>query len=113
MPSERRRALRSALSVHVSRGSLAAVDPSGFDSPSTKQAAEALAGFSEGRALVVLVEGEENAVLSFRNIDRVHVLNAGDVGVADVIGAARLVASPSALEHLAKVAAAPVKGVAA
>jgi large subunit ribosomal protein L4 len=110
---ERRRALRSALSVHVSRGSLAAVDPAGFDSPSTKTAAEALAGFSDGRALVVLVEGEENAVLSFRNIQGVNVLNAGDVGVADVIGAARLVASPGALEHLTKVAAAPVKEVAA
>jgi large subunit ribosomal protein L4 len=118
---ERRRALRSALSVHASRGSLAAVDPAGFDAPSTKQAADALAGFTpfgstggtEGRALVVLVEGEENAVLSFRNIDGVTVLHAGDVGVADVIGAARLVASPGALEHLTRVAAAPVKEVAA
>src|ERR1700710_2558371 len=36
---ERRRALRSALSVHASRGSLAAVDPTGFDTPSTKLAA--------------------------------------------------------------------------
>jgi large subunit ribosomal protein L4 len=111
---ERRRALRSALSVHASRGSLAAVDPAGFDAPSTKQAAAALAGFGDGgRALVVLVEGEENAVLSFRNIDGVTVLHAGDVGVADVIGAARLVASPGALEHLTRVAAAPVKEVAA
>jgi large subunit ribosomal protein L4 len=106
---ERRRALRSALSVHVSRGSLAAVDPSGFDAPSTKQAAEALAGFGDGRALIVLADGEENAVLSFRNIDGVNVLHAGAVGVADVIGAARLVASPQALEHLTAVAAAPAK----
>jgi large subunit ribosomal protein L4 len=58
---------------------------------------------------VVLVEGEENAVLSFRNIEGVHVLNASDVGVADVIGAARLVASPDALEVLTRVASAPVK----
>jgi large subunit ribosomal protein L4 len=117
---ERRRALRAALSVHVERGSLGALDASGFDAPSTKQAAEALAGFtpfgstggSGGRALVVLVEGEENAVLSFRNIEGVHVLHAGDVGVADVIGAARLVASPAALESLAKVAAAPTRSAA-
>jgi large subunit ribosomal protein L4 len=110
---ERRRALRSALSVHADRGSLAAVDPAGFDAPSTKQAAEALAGFGEGRALVVLTEGEENAVLSFRNIDGVVVLPASAVGVADVIGAARLIASPAALEHLTKVARAPVKEPAA
>jgi large subunit ribosomal protein L4 len=104
---ERRRALRSALSVHADRGSLAAVDPAGFSGPSTKQAAEALASFGDGRALVVLVEGEENAVLSFRNIKGVRVLQAGDVGVADVIGAARMIASPAALESLSRVAAAP------
>jgi len=106
---ERRRALRAALSLHAERGSLGALDASAFDAPATKQAAETLSGFGKGRALVVLVEGEENAALSFRNIDGVHVLRAGDVGVADVIGAARLVASPDAFEVLAKVAAAPAK----
>jgi len=107
---ERRRALRAALSVHADRGSLGAVDAEAFSAPSTKQAAEALSGFGDGgRALVALVEGEENAALSFRNIEGVTVLRAGDVGVADVIGAARMVASPAAFELLAKVAAAPVK----
>ena len=118
---KRRRALRSALSVHAARGSLAAVDPADYSAPATKIAAEALTGFTPfaddagnaGRALVVLVDGEENAVLSFRNIASVSVLNARDVGVADLIGATRVVASPSALEHLAKVAAAPTGRVAA
>lgn len=105
---ERRRALRSALSVHAARGSLAALDPGTFERPSTKLAAEQLAGFGEGgSALVVLVEGEENAALSFRNIPGVEVLRADAVGVADVIGAARLVASEAALERLAAMAAAP------
>jgi large subunit ribosomal protein L4 len=103
---ERRRALRAALSVHASRGSLAALDPGAFsDKPSTKIAAADLAKFGDGgRALVVLVEGEENAVLSFRNIDGVTVLPAESVGVADVIGASRLIASEAALEQLTKVA---------
>jgi large subunit ribosomal protein L4 len=98
----RRRALRAALSVHAGRGSLGAVDGSAFGTPSTKQAAEALAGFGEdGRTLVVLVEGEENAVKSFRNLPEVFaVLRAEDVGVADLIGAARVVASEAALEQL-------------
>ena len=104
---ERRRAMRAALSLHAERGSLAAVDAGTFEAPATKQAFAALAGFGEGRALVVLVEGEENAALSFRNLSGVSVLRASEVGVADVIGAARLVASPAALEHLAKVAATP------
>src|SRR5918998_1338738 len=38
----RRRALRSALSVHAARGSVAVVDGGGYEQPSTKQAAEAL-----------------------------------------------------------------------
>jgi large subunit ribosomal protein L4 len=98
----RRKALRAALSVHAERSSLGAVDASAFDSPATKQAAEALAGFGDGgRALVVLVEGEEAAAMSFRNIADVDaVLRAEDVGVADLIGAARVVASEAALEQL-------------
>ncbi|NLT07467.1 MAG: 50S ribosomal protein L4 [Solirubrobacterales bacterium] len=104
---ERRRALRSALSVHAERGTLAAIDAEAFDAPSTKQAAEALAGFASGAALVVLVEGEENAALSFRNIEHATVLRAEDAGVADVIGAARLIVSPVAAERLAAIAAAP------
>jgi large subunit ribosomal protein L4 len=104
----RRRALRSALSVHAERGTLAVVDPAGFDAPSTKAAAAALAGFSEGRALVVFArEGEENAVKSFRNLSGVSILPADDVGIADVIGAARLVVSPAAIEELKKLAEAP------
>ena len=73
-----------------------------FDAPSTKQAAEALAGFADGgRALIVLVEGEDAAAKSFRNIADVDaVLLAEDVGVADLIGAARVVASEAALEQL-------------
>jgi large subunit ribosomal protein L4 len=107
---ERRAAFRSALSVHAARGSLAAVDVDAFDKPSTKLAAEQLAGFGDGgRALVVLVDGEENVALSCRNIEGVSVLRADDVGIADVIGAARLVASPAAIERLAELAAAPAK----
>jgi large subunit ribosomal protein L4 len=108
---ERRRALRAALSAHADHGTLGALDASAFDSPSTKQAAATLAEFGEdGRTLVVLVEGEENAALSFRNLDRVTVLRADQVGVADVLGAVRMVASEGALEQLARAAAAPSRG---
>ncbi|MFL5866839.1 MAG: 50S ribosomal protein L4, partial [Thermoleophilaceae bacterium] len=96
----RRRALRAALSVHAERGSIAGVDPSAFEEPSTKQAAEELAGFGEGRALVVLADGEETCVKSFRNLPDADVMHVEDVGVADVIGAARLVMSEAALGRL-------------
>ena len=39
----RRRAMRAALSVHAERDSIAVLDASTFDTPSTKSAAQALA----------------------------------------------------------------------
>ena len=103
----RRRALRAALSVHAERGSIAALDPSKFDAPSTRAAAEAIAGFDgDGRVLVVLTDGEETAVKSFRNLRHVSVMHADDVGVADVIGHARIVVSEAALARLTEKAVA-------
>jgi large subunit ribosomal protein L4 len=103
----RRRALRAALSLHAERGSIAAVDPSKFDTPSTKAAAEAIAGFEgDGSVLVVLTDGEESCVKSFRNLRGVNVMHADAVGVADVIGHARLVISEAALTRLTEKAVA-------
>ena len=103
----RRRALRAALSVHAERGSIAAVDPSKFDTPSTKAAAAALADLAgEGAVLVVLTDGEETAVKSFRNLSDVTVLHADQVGVADVLGAGRLVVSEAALARVTEKAVA-------
>jgi large subunit ribosomal protein L4 len=97
----RRRALRAALTLHAERGSLAALDASGFDAPSTKQAFETLAGFGDDRrALVVLADGEDTCEKSFRNLSGVSVMHADAVGVADLVGAARLIASEAAIERL-------------
>jgi large subunit ribosomal protein L4 len=103
----RRRALRAALSVHAERGSIAAIDPSKFDTPSTKSAAAALAGLDgAGSVLVVLTDGEESCVKSFRNLPDVNVLHADQVGVADVVGAGRLVVSEAALARVVEKAVA-------
>jgi large subunit ribosomal protein L4 len=98
---ERRAALRSALSVHAARGSIAVLDTKAFDTPATKKAAELLedAGLSMP-VLVVLADDQEQAALSFRNITRVSVLSASMVGVADLIGAASVVCSQAALDAL-------------
>jgi len=102
----RRRALRAALSVHAERGSIAALDPSKFDTPSTKAAAAAIDSFDgDGSVLLVLTDGEESAVKSFRNLRHVSVMHADDVGVADVIGHARIVVSEAALARLTEKAA--------
>ncbi|MEA2185933.1 MAG: large subunit ribosomal protein [Solirubrobacteraceae bacterium] len=98
---ERRAALRSALSVHAGRGSLALLDPTPFDTPSTKAAAELLdsSGLSLP-VLLVLSDAQERAALSFRNLARVSVLPVSQVGVTDIIGAASLVCSQEALDAL-------------
>ena len=98
---ERRAALRSALSLHADRGSLAGVDPAAFAAPSTKQAAGLLKDWgSDSSVLVVVGADEANIALSFRNIDRVNVLAASEAGVADIVNAARLVVSQVGLDEL-------------
>jgi large subunit ribosomal protein L4 len=97
----RRRAMRSALSVHAERGSVAVVEAADFETPSTKAAAEALDKWGARRATLVLVRPEEIALMkSFRNIERVEVMDVNAAGVVDVIGAASIVISEDALGDL-------------
>ena len=97
----RRRAMRSALSVHAERGSVAVLDASTFDTPSTKTAAQALAKWGAKNPILLLLTAEEiGAMKSFRNIPRTQVLEVGAAGVADVIGAAAVVISETALDSL-------------
>jgi len=97
----RRAALRSALSVHADRGSIAVFDGTTFDAPSTRQAAQLLTDWGQPLATLVLLDGEEaNAGLSFRNMWRVMAMPVEDAGVADIIGAASLLISEAALEQI-------------
>jgi large subunit ribosomal protein L4 len=96
----RRKALRAALAVHAARDSIAVLDAD-FDAPSTKQAAEALTKWGAKLPTLVVLDAEQaNAAKSFRNIDRITVLPASAVGVADILGHASLVVSSSALPVL-------------
>ncbi len=98
---EKRVALRSALSLHAERGSIAVLDAGAFKAPKTSQAADLLADWGQsGPTLVVLAAEESSAALSFRNIDRVAVLAHESVGVVDLLGAASVVVSQAALDAL-------------
>jgi large subunit ribosomal protein L4 len=98
---ERRAALRSVLSVHAERESLAILDPSAFDEPSTRAAAELMRDWAgRGAILVVLAEEQARVALSFRNLPRVSVLPATGVGVADLVGASRVLMTEEALAQL-------------
>jgi large subunit ribosomal protein L4 len=101
---EQRAALRSALSLHAERGSVAILDAASFKAPKTRQAFDLLddwgAPAQTRPTLVVLTPEETDAALSFRNLARVAVLTPENVGVTDVVGAATLLVSESALEML-------------
>jgi large subunit ribosomal protein L4 len=97
----RRAALRSALSVHADRGSLAVFEATTFDAPATKRAAQLLADWGQALPVLVLLDADEaTAGLSFRNLERVIVMPVEDAGTADLIGAASLLISEPALEQI-------------
>ncbi len=107
----RRAALRSVLSLHAERESLAVFDATSFSEPSTRQAVELLEGWGATLpTLVILADEEAAAGKSFRNLVRVQALPAQDVGVADIVGAASLLISESALQALQARAGAGAEG---
>jgi large subunit ribosomal protein L4 len=103
---EQRAALRSALSLHAERGSIAVLDAAAFEAPKTRQARELLEQWGQPRpTLVVLAQGEVAAARSFSNLARVSVRAADDVGVSELVGAASVVLSEPALGQLSARAA--------
>ena len=107
---EHRAAFRCALSLHAERDSLAVFDAGTFDAPATGRAAELLADWGAGGPTLVVLGAEEAAAgKSFRNLQRVEAMPVEDVGVADVIGAASMLVSETALPVLVARAAKPTR----
>lgn len=98
---ERAAALRSALSVHAARGSVALFDVASFGEPKTKNGLKLLTGWGrKGATLLVLTDEQEIVSRSFRNLDKTKVLPVSEVGVADLIRAANLLLSQEALDAI-------------
>jgi large subunit ribosomal protein L4 len=93
----RRSALKGVLSHHAANGTLAILDGSGFDTPSTKKAAELLSGFGERPTLVVMAEEEPLLVKSFRNLEKVLVVAPDELEVASLVWARSVLISEAAL----------------
>ena len=101
----KRSALRGALSTHAQRGSLGLIDGSGFDGPSTRSAADLVGAWGKELPLVVVAQPEEEAVVkSFRNLDRVLVLEPAELEVGALIWARSVIATESALERVKELA---------
>lgn len=93
-------AMRSALSAKAAEGVLHVVDLS-IAEPSTKKAAEILKALGiAGRVTIIVANGDEAAVKSFRNIDKVRVITASESNTYDLVDNTALVLSKPALEYL-------------
>ena len=93
----RRSALRGVLSAHAANETFALLDGSGFDAPSTQLAASLIKARGMELPLVV-VTGEQNVAKSFRNLDKVVVVNPGHLEVAALVWAKSVLVSEDALE---------------
>ena len=97
----RKAALRSVLSLHAERETLAVFDAASFSEPSTSRAAEVLTEWgAHAPILILLTDDEVAAGKSFRNLSYVEAMPVQDAGVAEIVGAASLLVSGAALESL-------------
>jgi large subunit ribosomal protein L4 len=96
-----RAALRAALAAHAQEGTLALIDGSGWETPSTKTAVGVLESWGKPRPLVLVVADDEDILAkSFRNLDRVVVVTPDELEVAAVVWARSLLVSQAALERV-------------
>jgi large subunit ribosomal protein L4 len=91
-------ALRSALASHAQEGTLAVIDASQFDAPSTKKARAIVEAWGQqSPTVLVCLQEEQNLSKSFRNLERVSVIGPSEVEVGAVVWARSLLVSEAAL----------------
>jgi len=100
----RRQALLGALRAHVERGTVAVMDPTGWDAPSTKRASAYLRATPERlaeRPLVVCLDDPDGVEgRSFRNLAGVDVVDARRLETADVMSYRAMLVERAAWERL-------------
>jgi large subunit ribosomal protein L4 len=91
-------AWRSALASHVNEESLALVDAAQFETPSTKNALALIAAAELQTPIVLVCLGDEVGLAkSFRNLDRVAVVEPTELEIGAVVWARSLLVSQAAL----------------
>ncbi|CAK1226760.1 MULTISPECIES: 50S ribosomal protein L4 [Fructobacillus] len=94
-------ALKSALSQKLADNKLVVVDALAFDEAKTKNFKEVLANLAvDSKALVIVDEGNQNALLSARNLANVQVMTTNGINVLDVVNADKLVVVQAAIEEI-------------
>lgn len=100
-------ALRSVLSGKLRDEELVVVDNFGFEKPSTKQALALLKALeiADKRVTVVVPDDDVNTYLSFRNLNKVRVIGAGEATTESLIDNAALLMSEAVAKQFEEVLA--------
>ncbi|MBF7103649.1 50S ribosomal protein L4 [Pediococcus pentosaceus] len=97
----RRLALKSVLSQKVLDESLVVVDEFKFETPKTKDFAQSLGNLNvDKKALLVLEEDNESAVLATRNLSNVKIVEPEGINVLDIMNSDKLVITQKALSQV-------------
>lgn len=97
----RRLALKSVLSQKVLDESLVVVDEFKFETPKTKDFVQSLSKLNvEKKALLVLEEDNESAVLAARNLSNVKIVEPTGINVLDIMNSDKLVITQKALSQV-------------
>ncbi|HLM93137.1 MAG TPA: 50S ribosomal protein L4 [Gaiellaceae bacterium] len=101
----RKSALRGALSYHAGNAALGVVDAAAFSKPSTRSASDLLGTWGKELPLVVIAQPDEQGVVkSFRNLERVLVLEPSEVEVGALVWANSVLATEAALDRVKELA---------
>ncbi|GAA6292109.1 50S ribosomal protein L4 [Enterocloster asparagiformis] len=100
---EKRAALRSALTSRVQGGKFIVVDELKFDEIKTKKFQNVMDNLKVNKALVVLADNDQNAVLSARNIADVKTTQVNTMNVYDILKYSTVVATKAAVATIEEV----------
>ena len=100
---EKRAALKSALTSRVQGGKFIVVDELKFDEIKTKKFQNVMDNLKVNKALVVLADNDQNAVLSARNIADVKTTQVNTMNVYDILKYNTVVATKAAVATIEEV----------
>ena len=100
---EKRAALKSALTSRVQENKFIVVEELKFNEIKTKNFKNVLNNLKVNKALVVLSESDENAVLSARNVADVKTAQVDSINVYDILKYNTVVASKAAVASIEEV----------
>ena len=100
---EKRAALKSALTAKVEEKKFVVVDEIKFDEIKTKNFANILKNLEVSKALVVLEDGNDNAVVSAKNIADVKTAAINTINVYDILKYNTVIATKAAVAKIEEV----------